>query len=143
MNAEEQGSIITAGNQNQILNAGEYCSTTSAGINTEAISLHDNTQASFSGSYTRFVGFGDHTRATCTGSDSLIALHGKYGVGAAIGPHSIVKAALSNWIVLAEYYSGDSPHRIRTGLVDGIHLKADTWYKIENDKFVGTIPSSC
>lgn len=89
------------------------------------------------------MGFGDHTRATCTGSDSLIALHGKYGVGAAIGPHSIVKAALSNWIVLAEYYSGDSPHRIRTGLVDGIHLKADTWYKIENDKFVGTIPSSC
>lgn len=139
VNAEEQGSIITTGNQNQILNAGKYCRVTCTGINTEVISLHDSTQASFSGSYTRFVGFGDYTRVVCNGSNSLIALHVKYGVGAAIGPHSIVKAALSNWIVLAEYYSSDSPHRIRTGLVDGIHLKADTWYKLENSKFVETV----
>ena len=50
-----------------------------------------------------------------------------------------VKAALGNWIAIAEWKMKDS-HFVPVGIVaakvDGETIKADTWYKLENGQLV-------
>ena len=50
-----------------------------------------------------------------------------------------VKAAVGNWIAIAEWKMKDShfaPVGIVAAKVDGEKIKADTWYKCENGKLV-------
>ena len=50
-----------------------------------------------------------------------------------------VKAAVGNWIAIAEWKVKDSrfvPVGIVAAKVDGETIKADTWYKLENGQLV-------
>ena len=50
-----------------------------------------------------------------------------------------VKAAVGNWIAIAEWKVKDS-HFVPVGIVaakvDGEKIKADTWYRLENGQLV-------
>ena len=61
----------------------------------------------------------------------------------AIGYESTAKGALGCWIVLAEWEEcADGYHikNVRSGKVDGKKIKADTWYRLINGKFVSQEP---
>ena len=61
---------------------------------------------------------------------------GKNAIAAAIGRNSKAKAALANWIVLSEYDEGGIVKSVKTTKVDGKNIKADTYYRLKNGKFI-------
>ena len=80
---------------------------------------------------------GDWSASTNTGNWSASKVEGKESVAMAIGYQSKAAGALGCWIVLAEWDS-ERKHiiRVKSHKVDGKVIKADTFYKLENNKFV-------
>ena len=75
---------------------------------------------------------GDYAKIDSTGEDSVIMCAGR---------NSKAKANIGSWITLAEWKWSNEKNRyvpvcVKTEYVDGEKIKADTWYKIENGKFV-------
>ena len=57
------------------------------------------------------------------------------------GNKSKAKAKIGSWITLAEWEWSDKKNRyvpicVKTEYVDGVNIKADTWYQLKNGKFV-------
>jgi len=80
-------------------------------------------------------GYSSH--AATSGNSSHAATSGAESIAAAIGRQAKAKAALGNWLVLAEYEK-DSPKvlSVKTAKVDGKKIKADTFYELKKGKFV-------
>ncbi|MFA5659046.1 MAG: hypothetical protein WC900_07165, partial [Oscillospiraceae bacterium] len=80
---------------------------------------------------------GYRSASTNTGDRSASAVGGKESVAMAIGYDSKAKGALSCWIALAEW-DEEAGHIInfKSHKVDGKTIKADTFYKLQNGKFV-------
>ena len=75
---------------------------------------------------------GDYAQIDSTGEDSVIMCAGN---------NSKAKAKIGSWITLAEWKWSNEKNRyvpvcVKTEYVDGENIKADTWYKLENGKFV-------
>ena len=75
---------------------------------------------------------GDSAQIGSTGEDSVIMCAGN---------SSIAKAKVGSWITLAEWkWSDEKKHNVpvcvKTEYVDGVNIKADTWYQLKNGKFV-------
>ena len=75
---------------------------------------------------------GDYAKIDSTGEDSVIMCAGN---------KSKAKAKIGSWITLAEWKWSNEKNRyvpvcVKTEYVDGENIKADTWYKLENGKFV-------
>ena len=75
---------------------------------------------------------GDSAQIDSTGADSVIMCAGN---------NSRAKAKIGSWITLAEWKWRNDKDRyvpvcVKTEYVDGENIKADTWYKLENGKFV-------
>ena len=57
------------------------------------------------------------------------------------GEGSVAKAKVGSWITLAEWEWDDEkgcrvPVCVKTERVDGIKIKPDTWYKLQDGEFV-------
>ena len=57
------------------------------------------------------------------------------------GNKSKAKAEIGSWITLAEWKWSDKKNRyvpicVKTEYVDGVSIKADTWYLLKDGKFV-------
>ena len=57
------------------------------------------------------------------------------------GPRSVAKAKIGSWITLADWDWDDRKGRlvpvcVKTERVDGIKIKPDTWYKLQDGEFV-------
>lgn len=75
---------------------------------------------------------GYYAKIDSTGEDSVIMCAGN---------SSIAKAKVGSWITLAEWKWSDEKKRdvpvcVKTEYVDGVNIKADTWYQLKNGKFV-------
>ena len=75
---------------------------------------------------------GYYAKIDSTGEDSVIMCAGN---------NSMAKAKVGSWITLAEWDWSDEKNRhvpvcVKTEYVDGVKIKADTWYKLESGKFV-------
>ena len=91
-----------------------------------------NAQIGSSGYSAQIGSSGDYAKINSTGEDSVICCAGN---------GSIVKAKIGSWITLSEWkYSEEKsrwiPKLVKTEFVDGEKIKDDTWYKLENGKFV-------
>ena len=75
-----------------------------------------------------------------SGYGAKIDASGKDSIVSAIGVNNIAKAAAGCWIVLAEHDGWNGSYFpvkcVRAAQVDGITIKPDTWYKLENGDFV-------
>ena len=83
--------------------------------------------------------------ASATGYQGAASATGDQGAASATGPDSIAcglgwqcraKAALGNWIVLAERDRNYNILTVKTALVDGEIIKADTYYALKGGEFV-------
>ena len=75
---------------------------------------------------------GDYAQITSEGEDSVICC---------AGHNSIVRAKKGSWITLSEWERSLEKDRwipkcVKTKFVDGEKIKADTFYRLENGKFV-------
>ena len=92
----------------------------------------DYAQIGSSGDYAQICSSGDYAKIDSTGEDSVIMCAGN---------NSKAKAKIGSWITLAEWKWSNEKNRyvpvcVKTEYVDGEKIKADTWYKLENGKFV-------
>ncbi len=82
---------------------------------------------------------GDQGAASATGYRGAASATGTEGVAMSIGYEGKAKAALDSCIVLAEWEDRDDGwHRkdVQCALVDGVTIKADTWYQLQDGEFV-------
>ena len=107
----------------QIGSSGDYAKIGSSG---------DSAKIGSSGDYAQIGSSGDSAQIDSTGEDSVIMCAGR---------NSKTKAKIGSWITLAEWKWSNEKNRyvpvcVKTEYVDGVRIKADTWYKLENGKFV-------
>jgi hypothetical protein len=86
---------------------------------------------------------GDRSAATNTGNCSAATNTGKNSVAVAWGRESKAKAAKGSYIVLAEYgnWNGKEYPLLHAKMkkVDGKKIKADTFYRLKDGKFVEVV----
>jgi hypothetical protein len=69
------------------------------------------------------------------GNEADAAAMGANSVAVAVGYASKAKGVKGNWLVLAEWENG-KVKSMGVAHIDGIKIKADTWYMIRDRKFV-------
>ena len=73
------------------------------------------------------------TTAT-TGNRANAEVKGKDSIAAALGVEGKAKGALGCWIVIAEWFQDKEGKyhikEVKTAMVDGVNIKADTWYSL-------------
>ena len=91
----------------------------------------DYAQIGSSGNYAQIGSSGDSAQIDSIGEDSVICC---------AGYNSVVKAKQGSWITLAEWKYRNEKDRhvpvcVKTEFVDGVRIKANTWYKLVNGEF--------
>ena len=116
-------SYITTGDSAQIGSSGDYAKIGSSGNSAKIGSSGDSAKIGSSGNSAQIDSSGEDSVICCAGNGSA------------------VKAKAGSWITLAEWEYSDEkgryiPHCVKTEYVDGEKIKADTWYRLKNGKFV-------
>ena len=124
--------IGSSGNSAQIGSSGDYAQIGSSGNYAQIGSSGDDAQIGSSGDYAHIGSSGDYAQIDSTGEDSVIMC---------AGLRSVAKAKIGSWITLAEWARDDRKGRwvpvcVKTERVDGIKIKPDTWYKVQDGEFV-------
>jgi hypothetical protein len=101
----------------------------------------DSAQIGSSGDYAKIGSSGDYAQIGSSGDSAKIDSTGEDSVIMCAGNNSKAKAKIGSWITLAEWKWSDEKKRdvpvcVKTEYVDGEDIKADTWYKLINGKFV-------
>ena len=91
-----------------------------------------NAQIGSSGYYAKIGSSGDYAKIESSGEDAVICC---------AGHNSVVKAKKGSWITLAEWEKSEEKERwipkcVKTEFVDGERIKADTFYKLIDGKFI-------
>lgn len=84
---------------------------------------------------------GNYAQIGSSGDFAKIGSSGKYSVICCAGNGSIAKGKVGSWITLSEWKWNDEeqayiPICVRTEKIDGVKIKADTFYKLQNGEFV-------
>ena len=112
-----------------------------SGDSSSAVNSGDRSSAVNSGNWSSAVNSGYRSSAVNSGDRSSAVNSGNEGVAVALGIEGKAKAALGGWIVLTEWKYDKTKyewHRIdlQSAQVDGEKIKADTFYKLIDGKFV-------
>ena len=82
----------------------------------------------------------DNSIASNTGYSSVASNTGEKGIASSIGIKGKAKGSIGTWLVLAEWKFNDDYYwevkEVKTAIVDGENIKADTLYQLNNGKFV-------
>ena len=113
----------------------------SSGYYAKIGSSGDYAQIGSSGDYAKIGSSGDSAQIGSSGDSAQIGSSGEDSVIMCAGNNSMAKAKVGSWITLAEWDWSDEKNRhvpvcVKTEYVDGVKIKADTWYKLESGKFV-------
>ena len=122
----------TKKNNAQIGSSGNYAQIGSSGYSAQIGSSGDSAKIGSSG---------DSAKIGSSGDSAQIGSSGKYSVICCAGNDSIAKGKVGSWITLSEWkwnYGEQAyiPICVKTEKIDGVKIKADTFYKLQNGKFV-------
>ena len=128
----DSAKIGSSGNSAKIGSSGYYAKIGSSGNSAQIGSSGDYAQIGSSGNSAKIGSSGDYAQIGSTGEDSVIMCAGK---------GSKAKAKVGSWITLTEWEWNDEKNRyvpvcVKTEYVDGENIKADTWYRLKNGKFI-------
>ena len=112
-------------------NTGNCSTATNAGFRSVATNTGFRSAATNTGDYSASTNTGDRSAASVSGNESFAI---------ATWQLSKVKGALGCWIAGAEWAEDDKgnwhPVDFKAVRVDGKEIKADTWYRLEEGKFI-------
>ena len=133
--------IGSSGNSAQIGSSGDSAKIGSSGDSAQIGSSGDSAKIGSSGNSAKIGSSGDSAKIGSSGNSAQIDSSGEDSVICCAGNGSAVKAKAGSWITLAEWEYSDEkgryiPHCVKTEYVDGEKIKADTWYRLKNGKFV-------
>ena len=123
--------IGSSGNSAQIGSSGNSAKIGSSGNYAKIGSSGNSAKIGSSGDYAQIGSSGDYAQIECAGEDSVICCAGHGGK---------VKAKKGSWITLSEWeYSEEKkrsiPKCVKTALIDGETIKADTLYMLIDGEF--------
>ena len=133
--------IGSSGYSAKIGSSGDYAQIGSSGDNAQIGSSGYSAQIGSSGYSAQIGSSGDYAKIGSSGYSAQIDSTGEYSVIMCAGNSSRAKAKVGSWITLAEWKWSDEKKRdvpvcVKTEYVDGVNIKADTWYQLRNGKFV-------
>ena len=130
----------TSGNYSYAATSGDSSSAATSGISSPAATSGKSSSAATSGDLSHAVTSGNYSPAVTSGKCSHAVTSGDSSIAAAIGRNSKAKSTIGNWIVLAEYGEWNGKTYpvlcVKCGKIDGVSLKSDTYYQLENGEFV-------
>ena len=138
------------GNKSVVSNTGDYSVASNTGDNSVASNTGDRSVASNTGykSVASNTGYcsvssntGDNSIASNTGHYSVAKNLGIKGISSNLGVKGKSAGKKGTWLVLAEWILNDDEMKyevkeIKTVVVDGKKIKEDTYYALEDGKFV-------
>ena len=114
IDGKDRSKLASSGNYSQLASSGNYSKLASSGNGSKLAS---------SGYYSQLASSGDDSKLASSGYNSVVAN---------IGNRGLAKAKKGSWIVLAEYTGEGIPICVKSELVDGIVIKEDTWYRLQD-----------
>ena len=132
--------IGSSGDYVQIGSSGDGTKIGSSGCNVQIGSSGDDAQIGSSGYNVKIGSSGSSAKIGSSGDDAKISSSGDDCVIMCAGINSSAKAKIGSWITLAEWkYSEekqrDIPFLVVTKQVDGIEIKEDVYYTLQDGKF--------
>lgn len=131
---------VTSGDSSPAATSGNYSHAVTSGNYSPAATSGDYSPAATSGNYSYAATSGNYSPAVTSGNSSHAVTSGDSSIAAAIGRNSKAKSTIGNWIVLAEYGEWNGKTYpvlcVKCGKIDGVSLKPDTYYQLENGEFV-------
>ena len=138
-NPEYAAKLASSGDSAKLASSGYYAQLASSGNYAQLASSGDYAKLASSGDSAKLASSGDYAKLASSGYYAQLASSGKDSVVMSAGIDGKVKAAVGNWIAIAEWKVKDS-HFVPVGIVaakvDGEKIKADTWYRLENGQLV-------
>ena len=132
--------LASSGRSAKLASSGDYAQLASSGYYAQLASSGYYAQLASSGYSAKLASSGDYAQLASSGRSAKLASSGHYSIVAGIGSNNIAKAALGNWIVLAEWdwdaKANYTPKCVKAIQVDGDNIKANTWYQLKNGEFV-------
>ena len=133
--------IGSSGYYAQIGSSGYYAKIGSSGNYARIGSSGYYAQIGSSGNYAQIGSSGYSAQIGSSGDSAQITSEGEDSVICCAGHNSIVRAKKGSWITLSEWERSLEkgrwiPKCVKTKFVDGEKIKADTFYRLENGKFV-------
>ena len=139
-NTGYNSAATNTGNNSAATNTGYYSAATNTGNRSAATNTGNYSAATNTGYRSAATNTGGNSAATNTGNYSAATNTGKNSVAVAWGRESKAKAAKGSYIVLAEYgeWNGEEYPILHAKMkkVDGKKIKADTFYRLKDGKFV-------
>ena len=132
--------IGSSGDDAKIGSSGRYAQIGSSGDDAKIGSSGRYAQIGSSGRYAQIGSSGRYAQIGSSGDDAKIECSSDHAVVVCAGKRAQVKAPIGTWITLAEYADFDGkgyPCKcVRSTIVDGETIKADTWYTLKDGEFV-------
>ena len=138
-NTGDRSAATNTGKRSAATNTGYQSAATNTGNQSAATNTGNQSAATNTGYQSAATNTGNQSAATNTGDRSAATVTGKESVAMAVGYDSKAKGALGCYIVLAEWKQIDGEYHIvdvQSVKVDGETIKADTFYKLIDGKFV-------
>ena len=137
----DSAKIGSSGDSAQIGSSGDSAQIGSSGDSAKIGSSGDSAQIGSSGDSAKIGSSGDSAQIGSSGYYAQIDSTGEDSVIMCAGNSSIAKAKAGSWITLSEWKWDNEKSRyvptcVKTEYVDGENIKADTWYRLKNGKFV-------
>ena len=151
----DNSKLASSGYNSQLASSGDNSKLASSGYNSQLASSGDNSKLASSGDNSKLASSGDYSKLASSGDYSQLASSGYYSnishdkgienVVCNIGIYGKARGIKGDILVLAEYKKIDSPkHRtyvykpicVKSKKIDGKFIKENTYYKLENKKFV-------
>ena len=118
-------------------NTGDQSAATNTGYRSAATNTGYRSAATNTGDQSAATNTGDQSAATNTGDQSAATNTGEEGHAASLGIEGKASGEIGCWLTLAEWKLTDKWHRIdvQTIRVDGVKIKANTFYSLIGGKF--------
>jgi len=131
----------SSGDRAKQASSGYYAQQASSGYGAQQASSGDYAQQASSGNYAQQASSGYGAQQASSGDDTSMEINGQDSVAAGIGRGTKIKGKKGNWITLAEWKYDKQKNRwipvcVKSAQIDGKEIKEDTWYQLENGKFV-------
>nr|DAV80248.1 MAG TPA: hypothetical protein [Caudoviricetes sp.] len=135
----DNANLASSGYYAKLASSGDYAKLASSGNNANLASSGDYANLASSGDNANLASSGDYANLASSGDYAKLASSGNNNVVMSAGIDGKVKAAIGNWIAIAEWQIRGGhfvPVGIVSAQVDGEKVKADTWYKCENGQLM-------
>jgi len=137
----------TSGKYSNSATSGNYSNSATSGKYSNSATSGDNSHSATSGKYSNSATSGYNSHSATSGKYSNSATSGDnsqasvedIAVAASIGLNAKAKGVTGSWIVLSEWKEINWNEReivcVKSALVDGVTIKANTYYKLINGEF--------